>query len=158
MKKIFVIILSLLFISNCSLNKVINHHGTHFLDKKEKELMVLKTNKNDILKFLGPPSTESYFDDEMWIYIERKTSGTKISNLGRKELLINNVLLLEFNNIGLLSSKKLYDKDDINKLKFDPNRTGINYSRNNKMYKFFYSMRQKIDDPLGKKRRKVNKN
>ena len=107
---------------------------------------------------MGPPSTESYFDDEMWIYIERKTSGTKISNLGRKELLINNVLLLEFNNMGLLSSKKLYDKDDINKLKIDPNRTGINYSRNNKLYNFFYSMRQKIDDPLGKKRRKVNKN
>ena len=59
---------------------------------------------------------------------------------------------------GMLTfqSKKLYDKDNINKLKFDPNRTGINYSRNNKMYNFFNSMRQKIDDPLGKKRRKVN--
>ena len=147
-----------IFIANCSLNKVIKHHGTHYLDKKEKQLVILKANRNDVISNLGPPSTESYFDNEMWIYIERKTTSTKLTKLGSYELLVNNVLLLEFNERGLLTSKKFYNKDDINNIKFDTNETNINYSKNSYLYSFFNSMRQKIDDPLGKKRKKVNSN
>jgi outer membrane protein assembly factor BamE (lipoprotein component of BamABCDE complex) len=158
MKNFFIILLFTIFISNCSLNKVIKHHGIHFLDKKEKQLVVLKANRNDVVSNLGPPSTESYFDNEMWIYIERKTTSTKLTKLGNYELLVNNVLLLEFDKRGILTSKKFYNKDDINNIKFDPNETGINYSKNSYLYTFFNSMRQKIDDPLGKKRKKINKN
>ncbi|MDC0569559.1 outer membrane protein assembly factor BamE [Candidatus Pelagibacter sp.] len=155
MKKYFIILLLTIFIPNCSLNKVIKHHGTHFLDKKEKQLVILKSNRNDVMSNLGPPSTESYFDNEMWIYIERKTTSTKLTRLGKYELLVNNVLLLEFNDRGLLSSKKFYNKEDINDIKFDTNETGINYSKNSFLYSFFNSMRQKIDDPLGKKRKRI---
>ena len=155
MKKYFIILLLTIFIPNCSLNKVIKHHGTHFLDKKEKQLVILKSNRNDVISNLGPPSTESYFDNEMWIYIERKTTSTKLTRLGKYELLVNNVLLLEFNDRGLLSSKKFYNKEDINDIKFDTNETGINYSKNSFLYSFFNSMRQKIDDPLGKKRKRI---
>jgi outer membrane protein assembly factor BamE (lipoprotein component of BamABCDE complex) len=155
MKKYFIILLLTIFIPNCSLNKVIKHHGTHFLDKKEKQLIILKSNRNDVMSNLGPPSTESYFDNEMWIYIERKTTSTKLTRLGKYELLVNNVLLLEFNDRGLLSSKKFYNKEDINDIKFDTNETGINYSKNSFLYSFFNSMRQKIDDPLGKKRKRI---
>jgi len=158
MKNFFIILLLTIFISNCSLNKVIKHHGIHFLDKKEKQLVVLKANRNDVVSNLGPPSTESYFDNEMWIYIERKTTSTKLSKLGNYELLVNNVLLLEFDKRGILTSKKFYNKDDINNIKFDTNETGINYSKNSFLFTFFNSMRQKVDDPLGKKRRKINKN
>ena len=73
MNKIFIIFV-FLFISNCTLNKVIKHHGVHFLDKKENALVLNITNKNDILKILGPPSTKSSFDNDVWIYIERKTN------------------------------------------------------------------------------------
>ena len=155
MKKYFIILLLTIFIPNCSLNKVIKHHGTHFLDKKEKKLIILKSNRNDVMSNLGPPSTESYFDNEMWIYIERKTTSTKLTRLGKYELLVNNVLLLEFNDRGLLSNKKFYNKEDINDIKFDTNETGINYSKNSFLYSFFNSMRQKIDDPLGKKRKRI---
>ena len=152
MKKYFIILLFTIFIANCSLNKVIKHHGIHYLDKKEKQLVILKSNRNDVMSNLGPPSTESYFDKEMWIYIERKTTSTKLSKLGSYELLVNNVLLLEFNDRGLLASKKFYNKDDINNIKFDTNETNINYSKNSYLYSFFNSMRQKINDPLGKKK------
>ena len=91
----------------------------------------------------------------MWIYIERKTTSTKLTRLGKYELLVNNVLLLEFNDRGLLSNKKFYNKEDINDIKFDTNETGINYSKNSFLYSFFNSMRQKIDDPLGKKRKRI---
>ena len=154
MKKIYIIILSLLFISNCSLNKVIKHHGVNYLDIKEKKLIINQTNKNDILKILGPPSTKGTFDNDMFIYIERKTSSSKLRKLGKKEILVNNVLIVEIDNRGILKSKQFFDKKKINELKFSKDVTDINYSKRSFVYGFLSSMRQKINDPLGKKRKK----
>ena len=83
MKKIIFSFFILFFISNCTLNKVIKHHGVHFLDKKQSKLIINKSNKNDIIELLGPPSTKSTFDKDMWIYIERSTSSSKITKLGK---------------------------------------------------------------------------
>ena len=154
MKKIYITLFTILFISNCSLNKVIKHHGVNYLDIKEKKLIVNKTNKNDILKILGPPSTKGTFDNDMFIYIERKTSSSKLSKLGKKKLLVNNVLIVEIDNRGILKSKQFFDKKKINELKFSKDVTGINYSKRSFVYGFLSSMRQKINDPLGKKRKK----
>ena len=99
-----------MFISNCSLNKVIKHHGVHYLDIKEKQLVINQTNKNDILKILGPPSTKGMFDNNVYIYIERKTSSSKIRKLGKKKLLTNNVLIVEIDNKGILVSKEFLNK------------------------------------------------
>tara|TARA_Y100000389_G_scaffold17713_1_gene15461 strand:- start:530 stop:1000 length:471 start_codon:yes stop_codon:yes gene_type:complete len=156
MKKIYITLFTILFISNCSLNKVIKHHGVNYLDIKEKKLIVNKTNKNDILKILGPPSTKGTFDNDMFIYIERKTSSSKLSKLGKKKLLVNNVLIVEIDNRGILKSKQFFDKKKINELKFSKDVTDINYSKRSFVYGFLSSMRQKINDPLGKKRNKQN--
>ena len=150
MKKI--LLLSLILISSCTLNKVIHHHGVHNLEKKQTKLKINYTNKNDIIKLMGPPSTKSSFNNDVYIYIERKTSGTKITKLGKKQLVKNDVLVLEIDKTGILLSKKFYNKDDMNKIKFDENETGINYSQKSFIYNFLSSLRQKIDDPLGKKR------
>ena len=150
MKKI--LLLSLLILSSCSLNKVVQHHGVHNLEKKQTKLKINYTNKNDIIKLIGPPSTKSVFDNDVYIYIERKTTGSKLTKLGEKKLLINNVLVLEVDNTGILLSKKFYNKNDMKKIDFDKNITGINYSKKSFIYNFLSSVRQKIDDPLGKKR------
>ena len=143
-----------ILLSNCSLNKVVHHHGVHNLDKKQSKLKINYSNKNDIIKIIGPPSSKSKFDNDIYIYIERKTSSSKLRKLGKKELIINNVLVLEISNQGLLVSKKFYNKDDMNEIKFDQTATNINYSKKSFVYNFLYSLRQKIDDPLGKKRQK----
>tara|TARA_E500000178_G_scaffold248464_1_gene245104 strand:+ start:201 stop:662 length:462 start_codon:yes stop_codon:yes gene_type:complete len=150
MKNYFLILLFIL--TSCSLNKVVNHHGVHNLEKKQTKLKLNYSNKNDIIKLIGPPSTKSSFDTEIFIYIERKTSSSKLTKLGKKTLLANNVLVLELNNMGILVDKKFYNKDDMNKIKFDENITSINYSKKSFIYTFLQSLRQKIDDPLGKKR------
>ena len=150
MKKI--LILTLIFLASCSLNKVIQHHGVHNLEKKQAKLKINSTNKNDIIKLIGPPSTKSTFDNDVFIYIERKTSSSKLTKLGKKKLLTNNVLVLEIDNAGLLLSKKFYNKDDMNNLKFNEDQTDLNYSKKSFVYNFLSSLRQKIDDPLGKKR------
>ena len=156
MKKVYLIILSLIFISNCSLNKVIKHHGVHYLDVKEKQLIINKTNKNDLLKILGPPSTKGIFDTSVYIYIERKTSSSKLRKLGKKKLLVNNVLIVEINNYGILVSKEFLNKEKINKMNFSKNTTEKKYSKRSFVYGFLNSVRQKINDPLGKKRNLEN--
>ena len=150
MKKI--LILTLFFLASCSLNKVVQHHGVHNLENKQAKLKINSTNKNDIIKFIGPPSTKSTFDNDVYIYIERKTSSSKLSKLGKKKLLTNNVLVLEIGNTGVLLSKKFYNKDDMKNINFDEDQTGLNYSKKSFVYNFLSSLRQKIDDPLGKKR------
>ena len=156
MTKIYLIFLSLLFISNCSLNKVIKHHGVHYLDIKEKQLVINQTNKNDILKILGPPSTKGMFDNNVYIYIERKTSSSKLRKLGKKKLLTNNVLIVEIDNKGILVSKEFLNKEKINNINFSKSTTDKNYSKRSFVYGFLSSMRQKINDPLGKKRNQQN--
>ena len=150
MKKL--LILTLLFLSSCSFNNVIQHHGVHNLEKKQTKLKINSTNKNDIIKMIGPPSTKNTFDNDVFIYIERKTSGSRLTKLGKKTLLTNNVLVLEIDSKGVLLSKKFYDKNDMNQIKFNEAQTGINYSKKSFIFNFLSSLRQKIDDPLGKKR------
>tara|TARA_B100000900_G_C20507052_1_gene686335 strand:+ start:615 stop:1076 length:462 start_codon:yes stop_codon:yes gene_type:complete len=150
MKKI--LILTLFFLASCSLNKVVQHHGVHNLEKKQAKLKINSTNKNDIIKLIGPPSTKSTFDNDVFIYIERKTSSSKLTKLGKKKLITNNVLVLEIDNTGILLSKQFYNKDDMNNLRFDENQTSLNYTKRSFVNTFLSSLRQKIDDPLGKKR------
>ena len=152
MKNYFYLIVIFLFFSNCTLNKVIKHHGVHFLEKKNKKLVIGQTNKNDIIKLLGPPSTRGAFDEELWIYMEIQTSSTRISKMGKKKLLKNNILILDIDNRGILSKNIFFDKSDMNKIKFSKDTTQKNYSKNSFIYEFLYSVRQKINDPLDKKK------
>ena len=118
-----------------------------------KKIQVNSTNKNDIVQIFGEPSTKSTFDNDVWIYIERKITNTHW--LGKRELVVNNVLVLEIDNRGLLAKIDFYNIDDMNKLKFDKDNTEITFSKRDFIYDFLSSMRQKINDPLGvrKKRR-----
>ena len=153
MKKIFLILIIILT-SNCSLNKVVQHHGVHNLEKKQEKLKINQSNKNDILMIIGPPSTKSTFDNDVYIYIERKTSSSKLRKLGKKVLLVNNVLILDINQKGLLVKKEFYNKNDMNKINFDDQETSADYSKKSFIYNFFSTLRQRIDDPRGIKRTK----
>ena len=152
MKKYLLIFVAFFITSNCTLNKVVKHHGVYFLEKKQEKLIIKDSNKNDIINLLGPPSTVSNFDNDLWIYIERNTSSSTIAKLGEKKLLENNVLVLEIDNRGLLTEKIFLNKDDMQKLKFSKDFTTMNYSKQTFLYDFLSSLRQKINDPLVKKR------
>ena len=147
-----ILILSIILLSSCSFEKIVQHHGVHNLEKKQAKLRINESNKNDIVKLIGPPLTKSTFDNDVYIYIEQKTSNSKILKLGKKELFINDVLVLEVDNTGMLLTKNFYNKNDMKNINFDENITGINYSKRSFIYNFLSSVRQKIDDPLGKKR------
>ena len=126
----------------------------HFLEKKNKKLVIGKTNKNDIIKLLGPPSTKGAFNQELWIYMEIQTSSSKLTRLGKKELLKNDILLLDIDSKGILSKNVFFNKENMNNIKFSKDTTQMGFSKNSFIYEFLYSVRQKINDPLGKKKAK----
>jgi len=115
---------------------------------------VNKTNKNDILQTLGNPSTKSKFDNDVWIYIERKQTQSKLINLGKMKIYKNDVLVLEIDNYGILKKKEFYNKDDMKKLKIAENTTEKGFRKSTFVYDFMSSMRQKINDPLNKRAEK----
>ena len=110
------------------------------------------SNKNDIRSILGEPSTKSSFDNDIWIYIERKISNTHF--MGRRQIIVNNVLILEIDSRGILAKKDFYDLEDMKNIKFDKKQTQTSYSKSNFIYDFLSSMRQKINDPLGKRKQR----
>ena len=159
MNKILYIILISFIVSNCSFKPVVKHHGVPFLEKKQLELAVNKSNKNDIRKILGNPSTTSKFDNDIWIYIERKQTQSKLKSLGKMKILKNDVLVLEIDNFGILKKKEFYNKNDMENIKIVEGTTDSGLKRNSFIYDFMSSMRQKINDPLGvraKKRKEIS--
>ena len=150
--KIFLILILSIYLTSCKLNKIVNHHGVHNLEVKSNKLSINLTNVNDITKLLGPPSTKSYFNNEVLIYLERKTSNSKLLKLGKKKLIANNVLLLEINDRGMLIKKEFLNQDDLNKINFSKKTTSVNAMNESFIYRALYGIRTKIDDPLGKKR------
>ena len=133
---------------------VVKHHGVPFLEKKQASLVVNKSNKNDIIKILGNPSTKSKFDNDVWIYVERKQTQSKLKNLGRMKIFKNDVLVLEINDYGILKKKEFYNKDDMENIKIVEATTEDRYNRNSFIYDFMSSMRQKMNDPLGQRAKK----
>jgi len=153
MRKLFIFFIISLLISACTLKKVEKHHGVHFLNKKQEKLTINQSNKNDILNLLGSPSTKSTFDNDLWIYIERITENSSLKKFGTEKIIVNNVLLLEINSMGLLESKQFLNLKNMQDLEFSEQTTEGKYRKNTFLYDFLSSMRQKINDPLGKRKK-----
>ena len=159
MKRVLYLFIISLIVTNCSFKKVVKHHGVSFLEKKQKNLVINKTNKNEIIEILGNPSTRSKFNNDVWIYIERKQTQSQLKNLGRMKIYKNDVLVLEIDNYGLLKKKDFYNLEDMRKVNVVKKTTQGNITKNSFIYDFMSSMRQKMNDPLGvraKKREEIS--
>ena len=150
----YILILILFFTLSCSLNKVKNNHGVLSLESKISKIKINKSSTNDIISIFGPPSTKSTFDNNLWIYIERKKTNRSVFMLGSKKILKNNVAILEIDNKGILKKKEIYDLNKMNKYKFSKNTTQKNYKKNSYIYGVLTSLREKINAPA--KRKKVS--
>ena len=150
----YLILLVFFFTLSCSLNKVKNNHGVLSLENKISKIIINKSNTNDIINIFGPPSTKSTFDNNLWIYIERKKVNRSIFKLGNKKIVKNNVAILEIDNKGILKKKEIYDLNKMNKYKFSENTTQNNYEKNSYIYGVLTSLREKINAPA--KRKKVS--
>ena len=143
-KNIYLLVIILLFITACQQNEVLKTHGIAYLEKREKLILVNKSNKNDAVNVLGQPSTKGMTNDNLWIYIERTTARGKLIKLGRTYLKKNNVLVLEFDKYGILTKKEFYNKERMNEVKFAKDVTENEILKENFIYSFLSSIRQKM--------------
>ena len=146
MKKISYIIFIILVTTSCSIKPIDDYHGVAFLEQKQKKLSINKTNKNDIIKILGAPSTESILEEDLWIYIESRKSKSSLLKLGKNMVLTSNILVLEIDKKGILKNKKFYNIDDQNKINFSDDTTKMS-DKDSFVYSFISSLRYKIDSP-----------
>ena len=143
-KKIYLILITLLFIYGCQRNEVIKTHGIAYLEKREKLITINQSNKNDVIKIFGQPATKGMTNNNLWIYIERTRTRGKLLKLGRNYLMKNNVLILEFDKYGILNKKEFYDKNNMKKIKFAKTVTQNDIRKENFIYSFLSSVRQKM--------------
>ena len=144
-KTIFFLLASLIFFIGCQRQEVIKTHGVAYLDKREKLIVVNKSNKNDAIELLGNPATKGMTDDNLWIYIERARTRGKLLKLGGSYLKKNNVLILEFDKYGVLNKKEFYDKESMKQINFAKAITANDARKENFIYSFLSSIRQKME-------------
>ena len=140
-----------LLIANCNVRTASNIHGISSLTSKSKNIIISKSNKNDVKKLLGPPSVISSFDEKLWIYLEIKKTNQTIFKLGKPKIEKNNVLVINLNEIGIVSKKKFYDINNLNKIKFSKKTTENIYEKNTYLYNLLSSLRDKINAPFKNK-------
>ena len=140
-----------LLIANCNVRTASNIHGISSLTSKSKNIIISKSNKNDVKKLLGPPSVISSFDEKLWIYLEIKKTNQTIFKLGKPKIEKNNVLVINLNELGIVSKKEFYDINNLNKIKFSKKTTENIYEKDTYLYNFLSSLREKINAPFKNK-------
>ena len=144
----FLITLIFILTLNCSGNKVSNYHGSKLLNTKYDMIEVNVTNKNDLIKIIGPPSTISDFNENLWFYFERLKTNQSLIKLGTQKIKKNNILIVELDNKGILKSKRILDLDDMNDVEYIKIVTTKEFKNDNLIYGIFSSLREKINAPL----------
>ena len=144
----YLIIIVFIFILNCSGNKVTNYHGAKLLSSKYDLIKVNVTNKNDLVEIIGPPSTISDFNKNIWFYFERLKTNQSLLKLGTQKIKKNNILIVELDNKGILKNKRFLDLDDMNDVKYIKTVTTKEFKNENLIYSVFSSLREKINAPI----------
>ena len=141
-----ILLLLFFFTLNCSINKVSNSHGFSSIDRKIDKIEINKSNKNDVRKIIGPPSSKSSFN-EIWLYLERQKTNQSLFKLGKKNISKNNILIIEFNNMGLVKDKTLLNLNDMNDIKIAEKKTKKKFNQDNFVYNILSTLRDKINAP-----------
>ena len=147
-KKLYIIFF-LFLLNNCQLKEPNKAHGINFLENREKTLTIGETNQNDVIKLIGNPHSLSLKNENTWIYFERTITRGKLIKLGQNVLKENNVLELKFDKYGVLNSKKILNKENMNVVDYLDKETENNLEQDSFVGKFLSSMRQKM---YGKKK------
>ena len=141
---LFFIIIVSIFLNSCQLKEPTKNHGLLFLENRSKQLIVDKTNQNDVLNLIGHPHSKSISNENEWIYIERVLTKGQFHKLGKTVLKANNILILNFDKYGVLKEKKLLNKDSKNELQFSKKKTTNDISQKSSVEKFLNSIRSKM--------------
>ena len=142
-KKFYLILISIILIG-CQFQEPFKNHGITFLKNRSEKLVLNRSNKNDTIKVMGQPHSKSINDENEWLYFERTLVKGQFHKLGKNILKENNVLILKFNNYGILVKKEFLDKDSKNNLKFSEKITKNDLSQKSFVERFLTSIKSKM--------------
>ena len=80
-----------------------------------------------------------------WSYIETIEKKT----LGKRQIIKNTMLILEFDNRGILQKKKIFNKDDFQNVKFDQSESESLGVSNSFSKRIFSSIKKRAQNRLG---------
>ena len=110
-----------LILTNCSSLKQPNEiHGVKNIISKSQILKINVSNKNDVLKLIGYQPLIDPFDKNLWSYFEIVIEKNK---LGKKEFKKNNILIVKFNNKGIINKVETYNLSNMQNIVFSENKT-----------------------------------
>ena len=112
-------------------------------------IKINKNNKNDVIKILGRPHIVDKDKTEKWFYLERILTRDRVYKINKKRLLENNVVEFSFNKYGVINSKKFYNEDNMNEIKFSKDVTENNISERSFIADFLQSVKQKMYKGIG---------
>ena len=121
-------------ILSCSYKPVVKTNGIQNLDKRTDLMTVGTTNKNDVIELIGQTILKEQPNENIWAYVET----VEQKKFGKKKIIKNTLLILEFDSKGVLKNKKILNKNDFNKLKLDEASTE-SYGLNNSLSKRIFS-------------------
>ncbi len=110
-----------LILTNCSSLKQPNEiHGVKNIISKSQILKINVSNKNDVLKLIGYQPLIDPFDKNLWSYFEIVIEKNK---LGKKKFKKNNILIIKFNNKGIINKVETYNLSNMQNIVFSENKT-----------------------------------
>jgi len=143
-KKKSIIAICFISILSCSQKPVITASGVLNLDKRIDQMLPGITNKNDVIKLLGETTIKETQNENKWTYFEN----IQQRRLGKKKIIKNTLLILEFDNRGILKFKKILNKNDFKKIKFDNTETISSGVNNSFSKRIFSSIRKRAQNRL----------
>ena len=144
LKKVTLISFCISTVLSCSYKPVIKSNGILNLDKRTSSMLVGTTNKNDVVQLIGQTTLKELPNESIWAYIET----VEQKKFGKKKIIKNTLLILEFDSRGVLKNKKILNKNDFNKLKFDEASTESSGLNNSFSKKIFSSIRKRAQNRL----------
>ena len=138
-----------LFFASCTLNKIDNVHGVSNLKDKIKLIKIKETNKNDIIKILGPTPIENK-EEKRWTYFEVRETKTKY---GKTNIYVNDYVEIFFNKFGITNKIEFYDLSKMKKIKFSKEKTKTLGVKDTFSKNLFSSTRKRMENA----RKKFNK-
>ena len=131
---------------SCSPKPLIKSYGIANLNQRSSLILPGATNKNDVIKILGETTIKEYPDENKWVYIETEEE----KKIGKRKIIKNYMLILEFDNMSVLKSKELLSIDDLNQIKFDQEKTVSSGVNNSFLKRIFSSIRKRAQNRIQK--------
>ena len=131
---------------SCSFKPIITSSGNLNLDKKIDLILPGTTNKNDVVRLLGETLLKEEPNNNKWAYIETIEKKT----FGKKKIIKNTLLILDFDSRGILITKKILNKNEFKKIAFDNSETKSFGLDNSFSKRIFSSVRKRAQNAISK--------